>query len=270
VHDFRDQNLAGSRFENVDLSGARFRDVDLRDARINLADLRGVVIRGAEVVDVEISGEVQNLRVNGVDVAPLVEAELDRRDPDRAKMRPHDADGFREAWEVVERRWQSTVDRARRLPPGQVHERVDGEWSFVETLRHLVFATDAWVRRTLLGDRSPWHPWDLPHDEMPDIPGVPRDRDLRPALDEVLDVRAERMGTVREVLESLTDERLRQMTEPVTGPGYPESDSYPVRQCLEVVLSEEWNHRVYVERDLDLLEGRTPEGPQVGRERTRR
>lgn len=46
---------------------------------------------GAELVDVEISGEVQGLRVNGVDVGPLVEAELDRRHPERALIRPTDA-----------------------------------------------------------------------------------------------------------------------------------------------------------------------------------
>jgi hypothetical protein len=43
----------------------------------------------------------------------------------------------------------------------------------IETQRHLVFATDAWVRRAILGDPTPWHPLNLPHDEMPDEPSVP-------------------------------------------------------------------------------------------------
>jgi len=73
-----------------------------------------------------------------------VEAELNRRYPDRAKMRPDDADGYREAWAALERLWPQTVARARRLDPDLLHERVDGEYSFIETLRHLVFATDAW------------------------------------------------------------------------------------------------------------------------------
>jgi hypothetical protein len=30
-----------------------------------------------------------------------------------------------------------------------------------------------------------------------------------------------------------------------------------VRECLFVLLSEEWEHRLYAERDLDALEGRT-------------
>ena len=88
-------------------------------------------------------------------------------------MRPTDPAGFREAWDVVERLWGETVERARRLDPELLHESVDGEWSFIETLRHLVFATDSWIRRAILGDPSPWDPLDLPWDEMPDTPGVP-------------------------------------------------------------------------------------------------
>ena len=112
----------------------------------------GVVMRGVELCDVRIDGEFQNLVINGVDVAPLVEAELDRRDPDRARMRPTDPAGFREAWDIVERLWDGTVERARGLDPALLHESVDGEWSFIETLRHLAFATDSWVRRAILGD----------------------------------------------------------------------------------------------------------------------
>ena len=112
-------------------------------------------MRGVEVVDVQINGEIQSLVVNGVDVAAYVEAELDRREPERPKMRPTDPKGFREAWDVVERHWDGTVRRAQKFDPKQLHESVDGEWSFIETLRHLVFATDAWVRRGILGDPSP-------------------------------------------------------------------------------------------------------------------
>ena len=92
-------------------------------------------------------------------------------------MRPTDPAGFREAWDVVERLWGETVERARRLDPELLHESVDGEWSFIETLRHLVFATDSWIRRAILGDPSPWDPLDLPWDEMADTPGrAPRPR----------------------------------------------------------------------------------------------
>ena len=168
-------------------------------------------------------------------------------------MRPVDVAGFREAWDILESLWAGTVERARALPPELLHERVDGEWSFIETLRHLAFATDAWIRRAILGDPSPWHPLDLPFDEMDDTPGVPRDRDARPSLDEVLDLRRDRMATMRQVLDDLTDEQLASRTVPVPGPGWPEPESYPVRECLLCILSEEWQHRLYAERDLDLL-----------------
>ena len=127
-------------------------------------------------------------------------------------MHPSDADGVREAWAVLERLWPQTVDRARGFPPEALHERVDGEWSFIETLRHLAFATDAWVSRAMLGDPSPWDALDLPHDEMPDEPSVPRDREARPSLDEVLALRADRMATVRRVVTDLTDDQLDGMT----------------------------------------------------------
>jgi hypothetical protein len=234
--DFTDDDLSGSRFHHVDLSGSRFSRVDLSEATFRGVDLHGVVMRGVELGDVDIDGDIHDLVINGVDVVPLVEAELDRRDPDRAAMRPRDAEGFRAAWDIVERLWAGTVERARGLDPDQLHVSVEGEWSFIETLRHLAFATDAWVRRAILGDPSPWHPLDLPWDEMPDTPGVPRDRAARPSLDEALE----------------------QHTEPVEGPGWPPPEGFPVRKVLLIVLNEEYHHRRFAERDLDVLTGAAP------------
>ncbi|MGW0150803.1 DinB family protein [Micromonospora chersina] len=248
--EFTAADLRGSRFEGVDLSGAEFHTVDLSGARFRGVDLSGVTMRGVDLVGVDIHGEVENLTINGVDVGPLVEAELDRRYPERPRMRPTDPAGFREAWDIVERLWDETVERAARLRPELLHESVDGEWSFIETLRHLVFATDSWVRRAVLGDPSPWDPLDLPWDEMPDLPGVPRDRAARPSLDTVLALRRDRMSTVRQVIEGLTDESLDGHTTPVEAPGWPEPRSYPVRKCLLIVLNEEWQHRLYALRDL--------------------
>lgn len=254
--DFIHADLRGSRFERVDLSDAQLHAVDLSGARFRGVDLSGAVMRGVELVDVDIHGEIVDVKINGVDIGPLVEAELDRRYPDRVKMRPTDPAGFGEAWDIIERLWAQTVDRARRLPPELLHEPVDGEWSFTETLRHLVFATDAWIRRAILGDPSPWHPLDLPWDEMPDTPGVPRDRAARPLLETVLELRHDRMATVRQIIDGLTDESLAGGTEPVEGPGWPQPRSYPVRQCLLVILNEEWEHRQYAERDLAALQAR--------------
>lgn len=238
----------GLRVDGMTLVGAHLTNLQVREAA-----LWRVRLRGAYIAEVEIDGQIAGLTVNGVDVGPLIEAELDRRDPLRAKMRPDTVAGFREAWDVVERLWAGTVERARTLPPETLHESVDGEWSFIQTLRHLLFATDIWVSRAILGDPTPWHPLSLPFDETDPDPRVPRDRDARPSLDEVLALRAERMATVRRVIDGLTDETLGAMTEPVDGPGYPPANAYPVAKCLRGVLNEEWEHRRFAERDLDAL-----------------
>lgn len=253
TEEFTNRRLSGASFDHVDLTGSFFTMVDFADVRMRAVDLHGVTISGAFVSDVDISGEVLSLRVNGVDVVPLVEAELDRRHPELAKLRPTDAAGFREAWNLIEGLWDDTVKQARRLDPVLLHERVDQEWSFIETLRHLVFATDSWVRRAIQGDPSPWDALDLPWDEMPDTPGVPRDREARPSLDDVLELRRDRMTSVRDLLGDLTDEQLAGDTIPVDGPGWPESRSYPVRECLLCILNEEWWHRQFAERDLAAL-----------------
>ena len=225
--EFREQDLTGARFERVSLRGATFARVFLNDASMHAVDLTGAQIRGAlfnesrmrgvELVDVEISGELQNVVVNGVDIAPLVDAELNRRMPERARMRPDDSDGF------------------------------------IQTLRHLNFASAAWVGRMILGNASPWHEWDLPWDEAPGWDGIPWDREARPSLDEVLTVRRERQAMVRQVMESLTDEQLAsEVTR--TEPGWPQAKDFPVKECLRIVLNEEWEHRLYAERDLTTLE----------------
>ena len=153
--EFREQDLTDARFERVSLLGATFTEVDLTDADLRDVDLTGAQLRGCalhrtrmrgvELCDVDIHGEVQNVVVNGVDIAPLVDAELNRRMPERAKMRPEDGDGFREAWGILERLWDGTVARAWTLPESALHRSVDDEWSFIQTLRHLNFASAAWV-----------------------------------------------------------------------------------------------------------------------------
>jgi hypothetical protein len=263
VIEFREQDLTGARFERVNLRGATFTQVLLNGVSMHAVDLTGTQVhgalvhqcrmRGVELVDVDISGELQNVVVNGVDIAPLVEAELDRRLPERARMRPDDADGFRAAWTILERLWEDTIARARTLPAPALHRSVDDEWSFIETLRHLNFASAAWVGRMMLGDTSPWHQLDLPWDEAPGWDGIPWDRAVRPSLDEVLTVRRERQAMVRDVMEALTDARLASHVSR-TEPGWPRMENFPVKECLRIVLNEEWEHRLYAERDLTSLE----------------
>jgi hypothetical protein len=261
--------LSGSRFEQVSLRGASFSEVSLADARLRRVDLTGAEIRGAklhhvklrgvELYDVEISGDLHNVMVNGVDIAPLVEEELNRRDPDRAKMRPDDVHGFQEAWAMLTRLWAATLETARAMPEEALHASVDGEWSFIQTLRHLNFASAAWVGRMILGDSSPWHPLDLPWDEAPKWENIPWDREARPTLDEVLAIRRDRQAMVGGVIASLTEEQLASKVSR-TEPGWPQLEDFPVRECLFIVINEEWEHRHFAERDLAALRGEAAGG----------
>src|SRR5919112_5395010 len=130
------------KFIGEDLAGAEFREADLSGAR-----MRGVVLIGAD-----IDGAINGLRLNGVEVAPLVEAELDRLHPERTKLRPTTPEGMRTAWATVEEFWAPTMRRTRELPEAALHRSVNEEWSFVQTLRHLIFVTDAWFGHAVLGE----------------------------------------------------------------------------------------------------------------------
>lgn len=156
--------------------------------------------------------------------------------------------GLQDAFDAVDEMWAPTIARARRLPAQKLHERVGGEYSFVETFRHLVFATDAWLIRMVLGVPNAYHECALPPDLPPDAPP-----DTGPALDEVLAVRAERLGRLREYLSTATDEDLSSRVSPPEADGHPQGDK-KVLYCFRVVLDEEWWHHQYATRDLTVLE----------------
>ncbi|GEK21410.1 DinB family protein [Cellulomonas xylanilytica] len=238
-----------------DLQGATFTGVNLRGARFAESDLSGAVMRGVDVADVDIDApwlpEADFFRVNGVDVIPFVEAELDRRFPGRAQRRAADPDGLRAAWAALQRTWDGTLERADALPAGAVDVSVDGEWSFAQTLRHLVFATDTWLGKAILRLEQPFHP--LGQFDA----GAARDgTDLTlfttgtPAYAEVLEARADRVAMVRDLLAGVTDAELAETRANPHAPEQPET----VRACLHVILEEEWEHHRFAVRDLDTIE----------------
>ncbi|WP_214406842.1 DinB family protein [Pseudonocardia lacus] len=238
-----DDELRGARFTGRDMTGAEFRDVVLSGVR-----MRGVLLDGAD-----IDGLIDGLRVNGVDVAPLVEAELDRRHPERRALRPTTVEGAREAWAVVEGFWAPTVERARALPDAERHRSVEDEWSFVQTLRHLVFVTDAWIRHAVLGEARPYHPAGLVADFMDNAPDLGIDPTAAPSFDEVVALRADRFARVRAFLDSADQAELDRVREPGPVPGYPPPAARTALSCLRIVLSEEWEHHRFAVRDLDRL-----------------
>jgi hypothetical protein len=245
----------GASFTGADFTGANFRDCDLRQVKIT----------DSWLVDVSLSGLVGNLVVNDVDVTAYVEGELDKRHPERVQLRAmRTAGDYRAMWDTIENLWSPTVARAGRLPERALHQRVDDEWSFIETLRHLVFATDMWAGHTILNKPVPYHRLGLPATAYPpaDAAALGIDLDVRPALAEVLEVRDTCMTMVRGIVDGLTDDDLEREFPRVPALGNPE-ETYTLGRCLKVIMREECEHRRYAVRDLAVLETDLDDPPAV-------
>ena len=248
--------MAAEFHDTDEFRGARFTDVDLTGARLRACDLRQVKIVDSWLGEVNLSGLIDNVVVNDVDVTAYVEAELDRRHPERVQVRGmRTAADYRAMWDTIEQFWAATVARAERLPESARHERVDEEYSFAETLRHLVYATDAWVGSTVLDLARPYHRLGVPNTSYPDedAAALGIDLDARPSFAEVIEVRADRMALVRGIVDGLTDTGLERRCSRAPAPGYP-AESRSVGRCLSVVMREECEHHRYAVRDLAVLE----------------
>jgi hypothetical protein len=239
----RSNDFQGAEFVDVNMSGALFREVDLSDAR-----MRGVLLVGAD-----IDGAIDGLRLNGVEVAPLVEAELDRLHPERTKLRPTSPAGAREAWATVEAIWAGTMERAAKLSEQDLRRSVGDEWSFLDTLRHLVFVTDAWFGNSVVLHPQPFHPLGLPASFMADGHAFGIDVTASPTLEEILRVRVERMEMVRTYLDSATQTDLDASRKPGV-PGWPPPAPRCAIDCLRVIFNEEWTHHQFAIRDLGVIE----------------
>lgn len=242
--------------QSDDLQGAEFVKVNFRGARFVRSDLSGVVMRAVEVTGADIDApwllDGENvLLVNGVDVVPFVEAELNRRFPGRADRRAGDPGGLRAAWAALERTWADTIERVAAMPAGTVDISVDGEWSFAQTLRHLVMATDTWLGRTILKIEQPFHPIGQPNVEYEtDGNDMSVFATVKPSYAEVREVRAGRMAMVHDFLATITPDDLTAPRKNPWAPEYPET----VLSCLHTILEEEWEHHRYAVRDLDAIE----------------
>jgi hypothetical protein len=228
--------------EAHDMKGAQFTDVDLSGARFQNVNLTGATFREAMLVNARFSGLIDGLVVNDIEVAPLIIAEMDRRYPERTKLRPRDAAGVRIAWAVVEELWAATKARAGALPEPMLHERVDGEWSFLETLRHLVFVTDAWISGNVRGATGHFHPFGMAPSFITDVTPFGIEVDVDPPFDDVVVAREDRMAIVRELVDAITDDELARPC-----------GEHTLLSCLCTVFGEEWHHNWFANRDLDRL-----------------
>ena len=140
-----------------EFEGATFVKASFKGATLRFSDVSGVVMRSVVVDGLDIDSHdlsFGSLYVNGVDVVPLVEAELNRQFPGRELQKAQTPEGLREAWVAVQSAWQTTV---ADTPPDLVDAHVEDEWSLAQTLRHLILATDAWLRAGILRMQQPFH-----------------------------------------------------------------------------------------------------------------
>src|SRR6185312_14540942 len=228
------------RFEAQNLAGAHFQDVNLASAKFRECNLAGAGMTGVVLVGADIDGAIDGLVLNGVEVAPLIEAELDRRHPERVELRPTDAGSARRAIEVVEQLWAPTLHRAARLSDEQLHASVDGEWSFLQTLRHLLFVIDAWFRRSVLDVEQPFSPPGLPAGFIAQAAEYGIDDTADPTLEDLRRIRAQRWDEMQRFLDIVDDDALATPRSPASGPGFPPAQPRTPLACLRVVFNEEW------------------------------
>ena len=228
-------DLAGSVFWGADLRGSIFRDVDLTGARIS----------HARFVDVEIDATVERVVINGVDVTAYVH-ERDPWHPLRSMVDASTPEEMREAWAALEAEWAKTTARAGALPEDALHESVDGEFSFVQTVRHLVFAIDKWFTAPVVG--GSFDPMGLPNTGSLEFPWPGLDDASNPSSAEALAVLADRASSFRGFLASLEPQELARSLDVL------ENGTSTLRECIYTVLEETFWHNRYALRDLTQLE----------------
>ena len=235
-----------SNFEGATFVGTSFKGATLRSC-----DVSGVTMRSVDVAGLDIDSHdlfFAGLIVNGVDVVPLVDAELNRQFPGRELQKAQTPEGLRDGWVAVRAAWHVTVTNT---PRELVDAHVEDEWSLAQTLRHLVLATDAWLGGGIRGMEQPFHEIGLIFTGAAEM-GFDMSifRADEPTFDDILAVRAERQQMVTDFLATATPELLAEERDNPWGGG----DWHPtVGDCVRVILEEEWAHLRYVRRDLALL-----------------
>jgi hypothetical protein len=235
----------------TEFEGASFVRASLKGATVRFSDVSGVTMRSVDVDGLDIDSHdlfFGSLLVNGVDVVPLVEAELNRQFPGRELQTARTPEGLREGWVAVRSAWESTVTGT---PPDLVDAHVEDEWSLAQTLRHLVLATDAWLRGGIMRMPQPFHEIGQIFTGAGEM-GFDTSifRVDPPPFEEVLAVRADRQRQVTDFLDTATPELLAEEREDPWG----NEDWRPsVGDCVRVILEEEWAHLRYIRRDLARL-----------------
>jgi len=240
--------------QQPDYEGAEFIDLSMASATFREVDLTGARMHGVLLFNADIDGAIDGLRINGVEIMPLVEAELDRLHPERLRLRPTTPETARDAVDVIEELWQATVRRASALPEEAVYRSVNDEWSLAQTLRHTIFVVDAWYGHAAALRPNPFHPIGVPASFTTNGAEFGIDESAAPTLGEILAERAERIADLRAYLAEVTQEELDRVRGPNTAIGCPPPAERTAVECLQVIVNDEWAHVQFASRDLAILE----------------
>ena len=165
-------------------------------------------------------------------------------EPQRVPADPADA---QQRAAALSQQLRTTTERAAKFGDDDLHRGVNGEWSTVQSLRHLVMVIDVWLSKTIAGEDDPFHPIGLPpHFVGATIPGSSIDPDANPTFAEACAVLDGRLARVREFAASVTEADLARAVG---------THAKTVAGALGVVFDELAAHDSFVNRDLDLIEG---------------
>ena len=157
-----------------------------------------------------------------------------------------DVAGLQRVWARLVSEWHGEVDAALAHPgESRLDQRVNGEWSFIETLRHLIFVTDGWIGGGVCGSAER-HPLGLPPHFITNGAELGLELDARPDLDAVLAVRKDRQESVAASLVSIGE-----LDAACEG----DLAGFTRRGAFQVVVAEERFHLGFARRDLALLRG---------------
>ena len=254
--EFGEEDLSGSTFDWTDLSGSTFRAASLSNVTIRGTDLHHVKMTGVELWDVDISGEISGLRINGVDVTAYVEEELAAASPTGPRCTPTTPPASARLGTCSSGSGTAPSSGPGALTRRSCTSRSTGSGrssrrcgtSRSRPPRGSAARSSATRPR---GTRSTCHGTRRPRTRASRAtarPGRPWTRSSSSA--------ATRQAEVRRVVEGLTEETLAAETTPPDDDGWPPARPFPVKECLSIVLNEEWWHRPYAERDLAILEKR--------------
>ncbi len=171
---FKEVNLNNSRFDLTSITGAAFNMVNMPDSVFSNTSLNNSVFKCSNLENAVIAETFlrnmkisfclyDGLTIDGIEVLPLVEAEKDRLDPERIRLRiknPFDPDEVKKVMHHLDEVRDGFYAFLRSTPHELLIKKPKGidRWSALEHVRHLVFAEDLYLNHRLLNNNIPYNP----------------------------------------------------------------------------------------------------------------